>query len=195
MLKAREIMDIILAITIDYGQRAKEKEIACSRNLCRELGINHKVVKLEFMQEIESGLNASSPLNDTSPWVPNRNGLFINLAACYAEHLQADYILCGFNREEAQDFPDNSAAFIVAVNQSLYYSTLNHVKVESFVKDLDKVEIIKEAIKMGLDFNKTWSCYRNTEYPCGQCPSCRRNIAAFKKAGLNYEDYIHTGNY
>lgn len=193
MLKAKTVMDIILAITVDYGQRAKEKEIASSRNLCKKLGISHKVIKLEFMQEIESGLNETSQINDITPWVPNRNGLFINLAAAYAEYLKADYILCGFNREEAIDFPDNSAEFVTAANQSLFYSTLNHVELKSFVIDLDKVQIIKEALKMGIDLNNTWSCYRNTEYPCGVCPSCKRNIAAFKKAGLNYEDYIHTG--
>jgi 7-cyano-7-deazaguanine synthase len=184
MLLAREHAEIILALTIDYGQKARSNEINASAAFCSIYGIEHKVIKLPFMSDMKSGIIEDSGIDDSSPWVPNRNGLFINLAACYAENLKADWIVCGFNREEGIDFPDNSAEYVEAVNQGLSYSTLNKVKLKSFVQDMDKVEITKAASGLEINFGLLWSCYRPGDEPCGQCPSCLRNNEAYKKAGI-----------
>ncbi len=192
LLKSREEVETILALTFDYGQRARDNEIKASCNICSQLGIKHKVVKLPFMQDLHSELLTTSDVPLNNPWVPNRNGLFINIAATYAENIQADLIICGFNREEAVIFPDNSGEFIQAINQSLYYSTMNHVQVKSYVSNLDKEQIIREGIRLGLDFRHIWSCYQGTDKPCGECVSCLRNKNAFAKAGVMYvTDFIY----
>ncbi len=192
MLKAREEHEINLAITFDYNQRARENEIKASRNITQKLGIKHQVIELPFMQDLSAELMADSPLPLVNPWVPNRNGLFINIGAAYAENLSADLLVCGFNREEAVTFPDNSQEFIKAINEALYYSTMNHVQVKSYVDNLDKGEIIKEGARLGLDFRSLWSCYQGTAQPCGECDSCLRNKKAFAKAGIEYnEDFIY----
>ena len=147
--------------------------------------IEHKVIHLPFMSDMKSGIIEDSGIDDSSPWVPNRNGLFINLAACYAENLNADLIICGFNREEGIDFPDNSSEYVEAVNQGLTYSTLNKVKLVSFVQNMDKMEIIEAAQILAIDFRLLWSCYRPGDKPCGQCPSCLRNREAYEKVGIN----------
>lgn len=192
MLLAREQAEIILAITIDYGQKARSNEIASSAAFCSNYGIEHKVISLPFMTDMKSGIIEDSGIEDSSPWVPNRNGLLINLAGCYAENLKADWIICGFNREEGVDFPDNSLAYIEAVNQGLNYSTLNKVKLKSFVQDMDKVQIVKAAQALNIDFGLIWSCYRPGDKPCGQCPSCLRNREAYMKAGIEYDqNYVN----
>lgn len=53
---------------------------------------------------------------------------------------------------------------------------------------MDKVDIIKQAVKLGLDFNLLWSCYQSGSYPCGKCSSCLTNKKAFEKAGLKYDE-------
>lgn len=186
MLMAQDIVDIKLALTFDYGQKASAQEIRTSRQICEKYNIMHKVVSLPFMLEIDSGLNTNEKVAESNPWVPNRNGLFINIAATYAENVGADWVLCGFNREEALEFADNSVDFVNSINQSLYYSTRNHVQVKSMVLEMDKVEIIHEAQKRGVDFTQIWSCYRGSDSPCGECSSCKRQMAAFEKAGLKY---------
>lgn len=192
LLKAKEENEIILAITFDYGQRARINEIRASRNIAEMLDIEHKVIELPFMQDLHTELIAQTNLPITNPWVPNRNGLFINIGATYAENLEADLIICGFNREEALVFPDNSRDFINAVNKSLFYSTKNHVQVKSYVDNLDKVEIIKEGQRLGLDFRYIWSCYLGEDKPCGTCSSCITNKRAFEKAGVTFcEDFIY----
>ncbi|MEN6349454.1 MAG: 7-cyano-7-deazaguanine synthase QueC [Syntrophomonas sp.] len=192
MLLGKQELDICLAITIDYGQKARINEIRAAKNICVQHGIEHRLIELSFMKDLKSGLLEGSGMELSSPWVPNRNGLFINLAAAYAENLDAGRVICGFNREEAVDFPDNSSAYIKSLNSSLYFSTLNHVEVVSYVQGMDKLEIIKRAQEMGLDFRSLWSCYVDGIRPCGQCPSCLRNKEAFEKAGINYvEDFIY----
>jgi len=184
MLLARRKARIVLAITFDYGQKAVRREIQAAKNICSCYGIKHEVIELPFMRDMKSGLIEGSGMSVDSPWVPNRNGLFLNLAACYAENLGAQLVVCGFNREEAVDFPDNSTEYVEAVSKSLFYSTLNHVKVVSFVQAMDKVEIIKAAVDIELDFKYLWSCYEGEEKPCGRCPSCLKNKEAYKKAGV-----------
>jgi len=183
-LLARERFDIVLALTFDYGQRAAQNEKRAARSFCRRNDIKHHIIQLPFMLDMKSGIIENSGIAIDSPWVPNRNGLFLNIAACYAENLQASAIICGFNRDEGVDFPDNTSEYIDAVNHSLYFSTLNHARVISMVQDMDKVEIIKTAAALGVDFNQLWSCYQPGDNPCGTCPSCIRNQNAFEKAGI-----------
>lgn len=184
MLLARQEADLVLALTIDYGQRAACQEIAKSRALCQEYGVLHEVIELPFMKRLNTGLIEDSGLPVSQPWVPNRNGLFLNLAACFAENLGAGLIVCGFNQEEGIDFPDNSADYVNAVNDALVYSTKNRVQVRSMVQGMDKVAIYHQADQLGLDLAMTWSCYYGGSEPCDNCPSCLRNREALKKARI-----------
>ena len=193
MLLAREQADIILALTIDYGQKAMNNEILSAQAFCSHYGIEHKVIKIPFMLDMESGIIEDSQVEETSPWVPNRNGLIINLAACYAENLKADWVICGFNREEGVDFPDNTREFVEAINSSLSYSTLNRVELKSPVINMDKIEIVKTARALGVNWGWIWSCYRSGSRPCGECPSCIRNRKAYEKVGIEYDQDFMVG--
>jgi 7-cyano-7-deazaguanine synthase len=183
-LLALSRLKIELALTFDYGQKAAENEKMAAKWFCEKYGIKHQIIQLPFMLEMKSGIIEDSGMEVDSPWVPNRNGLFINIAACYAENLHASRIVCGFNRDEGMDFPDNTSEFVDAVNSSLYFSTLNHVQVISLVQEMDKAEIVTTALTLGLDFSKLWSCYQPGYKPCGTCPSCIRNQQAFEKVGI-----------
>ena len=51
------------------------------------------------------------------------NGIFLNIAAGFAEALSAQAVLPGFNKEEAATFPDNSVDFLESLNHSFSFST------------------------------------------------------------------------
>jgi len=184
MLLAQQENEIVLALTLDYGQRAAQREIFASRDICQRFGIPHKIIELPFMSEFKSGLFVNSGLPVSRAWVPNRNGLFLNLAACFAEDVKADLVVCGFNREEGVDFPDNTSEYVDSVNRALYFSTQNHVKVVSLVQGMDKADIFKQAVALGLKLESLWSCYNGGDEPCMTCPSCLRNMQALEKAGM-----------
>ena len=200
LAKAAVETEVMLALTFDYGQRAAAKEISAAGQLASYYRIPTRVLELPFLKEITKtalvNLNEEVPdINfdelDTAQaletarqvWVPNRNGLFINIAACFAESLECGLIVTGFNAEEAVTFPDNSPAFISAVNSSLSYSTLNKVKVTSYTQDLDKTDIIKLANDLDVPFDLIWSCYYGEQEMCGHCESCRRLLRARDIAG------------
>jgi 7-cyano-7-deazaguanine synthase len=171
----------IFAITFNYGQRAARMEIRASRRICRSLKIKHKVVQLPFFKEFKK-LRMLKPTKRAFPkhfvkledvWVPNRNGLFINVAACYAEYYGADVIVTGFNRDEARAFPDNKPQFIAAINHSLMYSTLRRIKVDSYVADYTKKQIFKVGKRYKAPLQYIYSCYLGDETMCGKCTSCK----------------------
>lgn len=178
----------LFALTFDYRQRAAKMEIAASRRICQALKIKHKVVQLPFFKEYKKvamldhsrhiSVKRFSKLKDV--WVPNRNGLFINVAACYAEYYGAKIIITGFNREEAQEFSDNSARFLQAIDRSLSYSTLSKVRVKSYVAALSKKEIYRLGLKYKAPLEYLYSCYLGGKQMCGKCASCKRLIEARK---------------
>lgn len=197
-----------LALTFNYGQRAAEKEIEKSRQLCHYLNIPHKVIDVTWITEL--GKSAlidqskaipqgeqvqidsieQSSVTAKSVWVPNRNGIFLNIAAGYAESLLADSIVPGFNKEEAVTFPDNSSDFILAVNKSLNFSTSNQVKVHCYTIKMNKTEIVKKGLDHKVPFHLMWPCYQNLEHWCGECESCQRAYRAFQTNGIKTEEFF-----
>ena len=180
-LALRKGLKVKLALTFDYGQKSAGQEIRSARFLCRRYHIKHQVFNLKWLGKL-----ASNPLTDKSKpipkhfashlvWIPNRNALFINIAASFAEALGYRYIITGFNKEEAVNFPDNSIPFINAVNQTLKYSALKgNVKVVSFTAKMNKKQMTNQARRLGLPLDKLWSCYEGGKTPCGVCESCLR---------------------
>jgi len=127
---------------------------------------------------------AAGPTEATSQvWVPNRNGLFINIAAAFAESSAASLIVTGFNREEGNSFPDNSPHFVEAANRALETSTLRRIRVISYTQDLTKAEIVRLGIEVGAPLHSLYSCYVGDERMCGRCESCVRLRRAFTSTG------------
>lgn len=203
LMAAREQSEIVLALTFDYGQRAASKEKEVTANLTKKFGISHLVLSLPFFQDfggssltdekkdIPVGQNVSiddlktSQASAKSVWVPNRNGIFLNIAAGFAESLKADWIVPGFNKEEAATFPDNSQAFLEATTNSLKFSTANQVQVKCFTTDLSKTEIVKLGEKLKVDWQWMWPCYFSGAQWCGECESCQRSKRALMANGIS----------
>lgn len=125
-------------------------------------------------------------------WVPNRNGIMVNIAAGFAESMKCDYVIVGFNKEEAMTFPDNSVTYIEFLNNCFKFSTLTKVKILAPVAQLTKKEIILKAIELNSPLHLSWTCYKGDHFPCGTCESCIRRMHAFKEQ--NMEDPFITKN-
>jgi len=182
--------EVLLALTFDYGQKAARREIAAAARLAAHFGVPHRVLELPFLAEVTGTAlvrgqvpePAREALDDpvlarataAAVWVPNRNGLFLNIAACFAESLGAGRIITGFNREEAATFPDNSPGYVAAANAAFAFSTANGVKVLSYTQRLAKPEIVQLGRRLGVPLQWVWSCYHGGETPCGRCESCLR---------------------
>jgi 7-cyano-7-deazaguanine synthase len=122
--------------------------------------------------------NEMSERSAKAVWVPNRNGVFIEIAAAHAESLGAERLITGFNKEEAATFPDNSRAYVVAINRALAFSTANGVRVVSFTGALDKKAIVNLGRRLDAPLRHIWPCYEGGRIWCGECESCLRSLRA-----------------
>lgn len=175
---------ISLALTFDYGQKALEQEVSTSKNICDYYKIEHKVIKLDWLKnvthtalvedkELPEGIDNPED-SAKSVWVPNRNGLFLNIAGSFADGNDYDYIIIGANKEEGQTFPDNTQEFIDRVNAEFEFSTQKHPKVVAPLINYDKNDIVKQAIVHNIPLEFVRSCYSNGKKHCGKCESCTR---------------------
>ena len=182
----KDELNVELGLTFDYGQKSASKEIEASRKICEHYNIKHKVIKLDWLKDITqtslvsdkdvpTGMGLEDSFNSAkSVWVPNRNGLFLNIAGCFADSYGYNYILIGANKEEAQTFSDNTQDFINAVNGEFEFSTQVSPKVVAPLINCDKNDIVMLALKNNVPLELTMSCYQDGEGHCGICESCSR---------------------
>lgn len=193
LVEAMKSTRVVYALTFDYGQAAKDHEISLAKKITKHFNLPHKVIKLPYFKYVNKKV-----------WVPNRNGVFLNVAAAIAETENIQKITVGFNREEAADFPDNSITYINNINRCFKYSTRNSVQVIAPAARLNKTQILKKLMtcrgapmcapsQKGWTHRSAptfplkfiWSCYRSGQTMCGRCISCRRLKRAIK--ALNVE--------
>ena len=200
---AKEQGDIVLALTFDYGQRSAKYEIEYSAIICERYGIEHRVIGLDWLGSITNtslvrsemdipqlsmdDISSTSPITEESAknvWVPNRNGVMLNIAASFAESLDCGHVIAGFNGEESRTFPDNSEEFVYATDKCLSYSTRNDVRILAPLIELNKTDIVRQALDANAPLQWSWSCYQGGEGPCGVCESCVRRARAFMEVGV-----------
>ena len=190
---------VALALTFDYGQRSALREMKAAQAMARRYGIEHQLLALDWLAEathtalVDTAQELPHPgdledprggmRNAAAVWVPNRNGLFVNIAASLAEARGLDLIVAGFNAEEAATFPDNSPQFVEAVNHALEWSTLRHPRLTSPTQELTKAGIVRLGREIDAPLDLVWACYEGGESYCWQCESCRRLQRALRDTG------------
>jgi len=194
---------VALALTFGYGQRAALREAAASSLMSRKLGVPHRVIPLPWLAE----LLPSVPLPEVTAsqlgeervaegetgravWVPNRNGIFVNIAAAFAESLSADTIVAGFNAEEAATFPDNSQDFVSTTNVAFLFSTRRKPRLLSYTQNLSKADIVRLGREINAPIPMIWSCYRDGTEHCWRCESCARLERALRQT--DSWEWFHT---
>lgn len=182
----KEELNITLALTFDYGQKSVLQEIETSKKICDYYKIEHKVIKLDWLKDItktslvsDAEIPTGEDLKDSfqsakNVWVPNRNGLFLNVAGSFADSQGFDYIIIGANKEEAQTFSDNTEEFINAVNEEFKFSTQKKPIVVAPLINYIKNDIVMLALEHSIPLELVRSCYQGGERHCGVCESCVR---------------------
>ncbi|MCU0288371.1 MAG: 7-cyano-7-deazaguanine synthase QueC [Acidobacteria bacterium] len=124
-------------------------------------------------------------------YVPFRNGIFLSLAAAFAESRRIFDIVTGFNRIDTPDYPDTTETFTKKMEDAVNEGTSAAITGQRFTIHTpliakSKKEIIEWGLALGADYSYSISCYRGNEIPCLKCPSCDIRSSAFKQ--LNMED-------
>ena len=196
--------DEIEALSFDYGQRHRV-ELALARRLARRLRLPRQVLKVDLRPVGGSALTDSSASlprfsrrADIGPgvpatYVPFRNGIFLALAAAWAEANGIDDIVCGFNTIDSPSYPDTSASFVRAMQKAINLGTAvasggRRIRIVTPFIRMKKSAIIRLGLPLGADYSFSISCYAGGEIPCRRCSSCLLRNRAWKEAGT--EDHL-----
>ena len=194
---AREQGYQVHALSVAYGQR-HNSELAASDRVSRMLGaVEHKTVGVDLRSIGGSALTADIDVpnagGDGIPvtYVPARNTIMLSVALGWAEVLGARVIYCGVNAVDYSGYPDCRPEFIAAFERLANLATKagvegTHLAVQAPLIELSKADIVREGIRLGVDFAETVSCYRADVdgRACGECDACRLRADGFASAGV-----------
>ena len=195
---AKEAGFRLLALSIDYNQR-HQVELAAARRIAAELGAErHIVMPMDLSAFGGSALTADIdvPKGGVEPgipvtYVPARNTIFLSLALGWAEAAGARDLFIGVNALDYSGYPDCRPEFIEGFERLADLATKAGVEGEPFkihapLQHMTKADIAKEAARLGLDAELSWSCYDPAPggVHCGLCDSCRLRHKGFEEAGL-----------
>ncbi len=191
------------ALSVDYGQRHRV-ELERAAAVARSLGaVEHRVVKLDLRAIGGSALTAdmavpkdrdAEAIGQGIPitYVPARNTILLGLALGYAEVMGAFDLFIGANVLDYSGYPDCRPEFLTAfehlANRATKAATegAGTFRVHAPLLHMTKAEIIREGIRLGVDYSQTLSCYDPGRggRACGRCDACHLRRKGFAEAGV-----------
>lgn len=186
---------IALAVSFDYGSNHNAREIECARLNCRQLGIEHLVIPLEFMGRyfVSSLLSGADAIpegrydadNMASTVVPFRNGIMLSVAAGLAESRGLSRVMLANHGGDHTIYPDCRPEFVTAMNEAIMAGTGGKVSLDCPYTGLTKTDIARRGAAIGVDYSTTYSCYKGGEHHCGRCGTCVERREALAEAGID----------
>lgn len=191
---------IALAVTFQYGSNHNKREAAFAKYHCDKLGIEHIEIDLAFMGKYfkSSLLDGADAIpegnydedNMKSTVVPFRNGIMLSVAAGLAESRGLKNVMMANHSGDHAIYPDCRPEFVKAMTAAIEAGTYDGVKLVAPYTDITKADIVSRGAKLGIDYSKTYSCYKGGEHHCGVCGTCRERKEAFTLAGVK-DDTIY----
>lgn len=186
--------EIALALTFDYGSNHSRREIECAKYHCKKLGIKHIIISLDFIGKYfnSSLLQGADAIpegnydeeNMKSTVVPFRNGIMLSIACGFAESKGLKKVFIANHAGDHAIYPDCRATFIEAMTEAMAYGTYEGVRIYAPFTGFNKAQIAIVGQQNGVDFSKTYSCYKGGEKHCGKCGTCSERKEAFQLAGI-----------
>jgi 7-cyano-7-deazaguanine synthase len=190
--------DIALAVSFQYGSKHNVRELESARANCMALGIEHKVVHLDFVADLfrsdllqSGGSIPEGHFEDEimrSTVIPFRNGIMLSIAAGIAESADCGEVLIANHAGDHAIYPDCRAGFIDAMARAIVEGTFSCIKLSAPFTRMTKREIALEGKRIGMDFGLTYSCYKGGPIHCGKCGTCTERKEAL--AGFDTTEYM-----
>lgn len=165
---------------VDYGQRARDRELAACRLAMASLALPEpQVADLSgFGRLIRSGLTDTGLHIIEDAFTPGRNMLFLLTAAAVAVQVGAEAVSIGLLHEDTSLFPDQTSAFLADAQRMIERCMGRPIRVLAPLSVFHKQEVVELALSKGIV--GTYSCHRGGPVPCMDCISC--NEFKFKEA-------------
>ena len=167
---AREKHEVIGVLSFDYGSKHNHRELPMAAYHAQKLDIPHVILPLTFINDyfqshllksggnIPEGYYAAESMKQTV--VPFRNGIMLAIAGGFAESHGALGVIIGAHTGDHFIYADCREEFLKSMNDALREGTDTHVEILRPFVEMDKGGIVKRGTTLGIDYSKTWSCYK-----------------------------------
>jgi len=185
---------VVAVLSVDYGSKHNARELPFAAAHADKLQLRHEIIRLDFVNRlftsdllksggaIPEGHYAAENMKQTV--VPFRNAIMLSIACGLAESLEADGLVIAAHAGDHTIYPDCREDFMRAMGESMRLGTYAGVQLLRPFIAMTKGQIAAEGTKLGVDFARTWSCYKGGAVHCGQCGTCVERREAFMEAGL-----------
>lgn len=198
--------DNVVTASLYYGQK-HDKELQCAKKVAEYYKVRHieedisNVMK--YAKDVCTLIKGGSDIQHTSyeeqiknnslgrvdTYVPFRNGLFLSIAAAYADSIfpgEDVEIYYGAHADDAAGnaYADCTPEFAEAMDKAINLGTYGKIKVARPLINWNKARVVKEGLRLNTPYHLTWSCYEGNEKQCGVCGTCRDRKAAFLANGI-----------
>ncbi len=190
----------VYAISFKYGQK-HSIELDFAKELTQVAGVKkHFIVEIPHLKELGASAltdenidipSESYPNEPPITTVPMRNLTFLSIAASFCDVYEIENIGIGIHSVDSP-YPDRRGEFASAVETAINTSSImvakkkNRILVYTPFLGMTKTEVLKLGLELGVPYELTYSCYRGTIPPCGECATCQQRAEAFNL--LNVED-------
>jgi 7-cyano-7-deazaguanine synthase len=201
---ARREHAVVAALSFNYGAKHNDREIPFAAAQAKTLAVPHRVIALDFIGQLFASdlLKTGGDIPDghyvdqtmRRTVVPFRNGIMLAVAAGLAESVGAAGLVIAAHGGDHTIYPDCREPFMRAMGEAMKLGTYAGIELLRPFIAVDKAGIAAEGARLGVDFARTWSCYKGGAVHCGQCGTCVERREAFLLAGLpDPTTYEHTG--
>jgi 7-cyano-7-deazaguanine synthase len=192
---ARAEHEVVGAVSFDYGAKHNHREIPLAAWHCAQSGVKHDIIDLEFVNrlfasdllksggDVPEGHYADENMKKTV--VPFRNGIMLSIACGLAESREAEALVIAAHAGDHAIYPDCRESFMQSMGSAMREGTYAKIELLRPFVHIDKAGIAKLGASLGVDYGKTWSCYKGGEVHCGKCGTCVERIEAFELADLD----------
>ena len=184
------------ALSFRYGQR-HTVELERAARIAGHFGVEQRIIDINIGSFGGSSLTDEAEAVPTagipdgvipSTYVPGRNTVFIAVGLSLAEAIDARKLYLGINAVDYSGYPDCRPEYLEAYQRLADLASRAGLegcgaRLTAPLIRMSKVDIVREALRLGVPIAQTWSCYQGGEQPCGVCDSCRIRDQALIEAG------------
>ena len=108
----------------------------------------------------------------------------LSIAAGCAESKGAEAVVIAAHSGDHAIYPDCREDFLRPMADAIRTGTYAGIELLRPFVAIDKAGIVRRGAALGVDFSRTWSCYKGGEIHCGTCGTCVERREAFLLAGV-----------
>jgi 7-cyano-7-deazaguanine synthase len=185
---------VVLTMSFDYGAKHNGCELPMAAWHAEALGVPHRVIPMAsaFSAMSSALLVGGAPIPDghyeesmmKQTVVPFRNGIMLAVATGVGESAGAEGVVIAAHAGDHAIYPDCRESFMVAMGGAMAAGSYAGVALLRPFIALSKADIVRRGVALGVDYSRTWSCYKGGHLHCGTCGTCVERREAFLDAGV-----------